>query len=98
MWTDYSHLTLAHPPHCHADTVSVDTPEQQAMEKAVIWTQAQDHVSSTVLYHTTLDKINWNFGSGPFFDPHLDFFKVVELEISCLGSPSINPELEYVSS
>ena len=26
------------------------------------------------------------------------FFKVVELEISCLGSRSKNPELEYVSS
>ena len=32
------------------------------------------------------------------FRPHLDFFKVVELEISCLGSRSKNPELEYVSS
>ena len=32
------------------------------------------------------------------FDPHLDFFKVVDLEISCLGSRSKNPELEYVSS
>ena len=31
-------------------------------------------------------------------DPHLDFFKVVDLEISCLGSRSKNPELEYVSS
>ena len=32
------------------------------------------------------------------FRPHLDFFKNVELEISCLGSRSKNPELEYVSS
>ena len=31
-------------------------------------------------------------------DPHLDFFKVVDLEISCLGSRSLIPELEYVSS
>ena len=30
--------------------------------------------------------------------PNLDFFKVVELEISCLGSRSKNPELEYVSN
>ena len=33
-----------------------------------------------------------------FCDPHLDLFKVVDLEISCLGSRSKNPELEYVSS
>ena len=33
-----------------------------------------------------------------FVDLHLDFFKVVELEISCLGSRSKNPELEYVLS
>ena len=32
------------------------------------------------------------------FRPHLDFFKVVELEISCLGSRSKNPEFEYVST
>ena len=33
-----------------------------------------------------------------FPTPHLDFFKVVDLEISCLGSRSLIPELEYVSS
>ena len=32
------------------------------------------------------------------FDPHLDLFKVVDLEISCLGSRSLIPELEYVSN
>ena len=45
---------------------------------------------------TSPDKIIWT--NMLDFPPHLDFFKVVDLEISCLGSRSINPELEYVSS
>ena len=47
---------------------------------------------------TTLNKINLKFSILAFFDPHLDFFKVVDREISCLGSRSLIPELEYVSS
>ena len=46
---------------------------------------------------TTLEKINLTFWICVFLTP-FEFFKVVELEISCLGSRSINPELEYVSS
>ena len=56
----------------------------------------------TLVLTPTLAEVGHTFLLFLIFDqnltPHFDFFKVVDLEISCLGSPSLIPELEYVSS